>query len=385
MHLLWIISLSLLAAYALLIFIYSIGWQRLSGKSREISEETPGISLVIPVRDEENNIGLLLEDLVQQEYPTDAFEIIIVDDHSADNTPEIVRTYREKHHELRLISLLPTESGKKAALQKGIENASHSLILTTDGDCRVSSGWVAGMMAGFSDPRVRMMIGTVIFSPERGIFASMQSLEFFSLTAVTAGTTGLGDPILCSAANLGYYRDDYLEFLNQKAKVSESGDDIFMLMWLKKQKRGSIRFSASTSTVVNTLPAESLISFLSQRIRWTSKSRYYRDFHLIISAFLVFGMNVLLLAILLAGIWESKCILLFAILFMAKSAVDLLFLAPVLRHHGKVRLLRVFILLEIVYFVYVSLIGLFGQFLSFSWKGRKSPTFRQNKSIGKGH
>ena len=385
MHFLWIISLSLLTVYTLRIITYMLGWRRLPGKTGGIPEKSLRVSLVIPVRDEEKNINLLLDDLVNQEYPAESCEIIIVDDHSADNTAKIIRTYQEKNQGIRLLSLDSSESGKKAALKKGIECASHSIILNCDGDCRVSSSWVAGMMAGFSDPGVRMMIGTVIFNPDRGIFRAMQALEFFSLTAVSAGSAGLDDPILCSAANLAYYRDDYLKFVEQQAKVSESGDDIFLMMWLKKQNPGSIRFSANPDAVVLTLPEENIGSFIMQRIRWTSKGRYYRDFHMITTALLVFGLSTLLLLVLLAGIWNGRWILLFAVLFLTKAIVDILFLRPILRHYGKARLLRIFIPLGMVYFIYVSLIGLSGQFLSFSWKGRSIPAHNNSKTIGKRH
>lgn len=380
----WIISLSLLAVYILRVFTYMLGWRRLPGKIRGIAGEFPGVSLVIPLRDEEKNIGFLLEDLVKQEYPAEAYEIIIVDDHSTDNTPEIIRSFQERHHGLRLLYLDLSETGKKAALQKGIESAIHPLILTSDGDCRVSSKWVAGMVAGFSDLHVRMVIGTVIFDPDRGFLRSMQSLEFFSLCAVSAGAAGLNDPILCNAANLAYYRDDYLRFVKQQVKVSESGDDIFLMLWLKKQHPGSIRFSAFPDAVVRTRPAESLRSFIMQRMRWTSKSRYYRDLHMCSTAILVFGLNALLLAVLLAAIWEGRWMFLFGILFLCKSITELFFLAPILRYYGKVRLLRYFVPLGIVYFMYVSLIGLSGQFLSFSWKGRRIPAFNKSKTIGKG-
>ena len=123
MHPYWIISLSLLAVYILRVFTYLLGWHRLHGRTRGIAGKFPGVSLVIPLRDEEKNVGLLLEDLVNQEYPAESCEIIIVDDHSTDNTAEIIRSFQERHQGLRLLSLDPSETGKMAALQKGIESA----------------------------------------------------------------------------------------------------------------------------------------------------------------------------------------------------------------------------------------------------------------------
>ena len=385
----WIISLSLLGIYFLRIISYVFGWFRTSRIQVE-PEKYSGVSIVIPVREEGSHIDHLLEDLVGQDYPPEFLEIILVDDHSGDNTREKIRSWLERHKGLRLITLGPSEKGKKSALEKGISASGHSLILNTDGDCRASKNWVAEMVAGFSDPEVKMIIGAVIFEPDSGVFHSMQSLEYFSLTASSAGSAGLNAPILCSGANLAYYRDDYLEFIAEREQVSESGDDIFLLQWMKKRYPGSIRFLCSVGSAIRTLPAGSFSAFLKQRVRWTSKSRYYRDSDIISTALLVFGFNAFLLAILLVsmlspvvtGIWNAPLLLIFGIAFVGKSLVDLLFLVPVLVHYRKTRLLRYFVPLEIIYLFYVSLTGLMGQFISFSWKGRKMPITLQNESIG---
>jgi len=386
---LWIISLSLLGLYVLRIITYVIGWYR-TGRLLKKQESWPGVSIVIPVRDEGSNIDLLLADLVKQDYPVDLLEIILVDDHSGDSTRAKIKSFLEKHRGLRLIQLGSLETGKKAALEKGISASGHPLILNTDGDCRASKSWVSEMVAGFSDPEVKMIIGAVVFEPDKGIFHAMQSLEYFSLTASTAGSAGLNAPILCSGANLAYYRDDYLEFIAEQEKVSESGDDIFLLLWLKKRYPGAIRFSHSVGSVIRTLPSENFSSLIAQRVRWTSKSKYYRDFDILSTALLIFGLNAFMLSILLVfllvplftGIWNPQFLLVFGIVLFCKSSVDLLILVPVLRHYHKTRLLRYFVPMEIIYLVYVSLAGLTGQFLSFSWKGRKITITAQNESLG---
>ncbi len=399
MIVLWIISLGLLMAYILRMLSYMLGWRRVAGEyyRKEAGTGTicpgpacPGVSVVIPVRDEETGIRLLLEDLASQDYPIEAFEVIIVDDHSTDRTRDVVRSFLDRHPNIRLLSAGPGESGKKDALDRGIKAANHPLILNTDGDCRVPARWLAGMIAPFSDSGPRMRVGTVIFEPDRGFFPSMQSLEYFSLSAVSAGSAGLKDPILCSAANLAYYRKDYLEFVEKQAKESESGDDIFLLLWLKKKYPGSVRYSVSPDSAVRTKPAGNMTSFAMQRMRWTSKSRYYRDFHMISTALLVFGLNLLMLVLLLVFLLgpmlqaRQDLIMLMGILFLGKSLTDLLFLSPVLGFYGKIRLLWFFLPMEIVYFMYVSLIGVTGQFFPFSWKGRKIRVIKQVKTLGKG-
>jgi biofilm PGA synthesis N-glycosyltransferase PgaC len=413
MNLIWIISMGLLLAYILRILSYRYGWRRVTGNPAD-GEECPGITLVIPVRDEEGTIGPLLSDLAGQDYPEERLEIILVDDHSGDKTPEIIRSFCSVHPGFRFMALNASESGKKAALEKGIRVARHRLILNTDGDCRVPSKWVRQMVAGFSGPQVRMVAGAVIYEPDRGIFHAMQSLESFSLTAVSGGSAGLDNPVLCSAANLAYYREDYLRFTGEHEKVSESGDDVFLMLWLKRKFPGSVRFSTSPGAAIRTRPVPDLPSFFRQRMRWSSKALHYHDANAVGTAMLVLALNLLLLALLTAllallltpplarilnsvpglvpgdtwksglipGVaWKPGLLRLFGVILLGKSLADLLLLVPVLRHYGKMRLLLYFLPLQMIYFMYVSLAGVLGQFLSLSWKGRKVRVHRRSKIV----
>ena len=110
----------------------------LSGHMRPLRTDKmnryPQVSIIIAARNEENTIGPLLDDLIKQDYPGELLAILIVDDHSRDNTREIIRSRLEKHLGLHLLEMDVSERGKKAALQKGILAASHPVILNTDGE-----------------------------------------------------------------------------------------------------------------------------------------------------------------------------------------------------------------------------------------------------------
>ncbi len=370
MQVLWIISFGFLFLYIIRILTYHSGWKKLQ-TGQHTMDEYPMVSIVIPVRNEGENIGWLMEDLAAQDYPSDKYEVIIVDDHSSDNTRSVIETFLNRNLQIRLLSLSTSETGKKAALQKGIEAAVHPLILNTDGDCRASSGWISEMATGFMDQEVRMVIATVFLESLKGISGSLQSLELFSHTAIAAGSAGLQNPILCHAANMAYRKEDYFDFIGSHKKVSESGDDIFLLLWLKKNHPGSIRFTIAPDAVIRTHAASTPSEFFIQRMRWTSKSRYYRDIHIISTALLIFGLNIFLTFLLISCFLKPDLLILFLGLLAGKSLTDLILLLPVLRHYRKTLLLWYFLPLELVYFMYVSFTGIFGQILSISWKGRK--------------
>jgi len=103
------------------------------------------VSIIIPARNEEQNIGRCLDSLLDQTLPKTQIEIIVVDDGSGDSTSSIVRTYAEKN--VRLLQLSDEVGGKKLALTKGIEIASHPLIVTTDADCIYPNNWLNTLLS----------------------------------------------------------------------------------------------------------------------------------------------------------------------------------------------------------------------------------------------
>ena len=113
-----------------------------------VSPQT-NISVIIAVRNEENNIKPLLDSLCLQSYPTDLFEIIIVDDHSEDDTWNLLNNYPAGNRRISFIKLADhinkedsIVSHKKKAIETGISQATGTLIVTTDADCLFHPDWL---------------------------------------------------------------------------------------------------------------------------------------------------------------------------------------------------------------------------------------------------
>ncbi|MCK4854094.1 MAG: glycosyltransferase, partial [Bacteroidales bacterium] len=140
----WIISIPVFSAYAIRILSYLHGWKKTarSDVNKGISADGRA-SIVVPVRNEATQIGSLLEDLLKQRYPENQYEIIIVNDHSTDHTAGVVNSYTSRYANIRLIELETGEYGKKSAIKKGVSNARHKVIISTDGDCRAPSEWLS--------------------------------------------------------------------------------------------------------------------------------------------------------------------------------------------------------------------------------------------------
>jgi cellulose synthase/poly-beta-1,6-N-acetylglucosamine synthase-like glycosyltransferase len=227
-----------------------------------------------------------------------------------------------------------------------------------------------------------MQVGPVLLQIRSGLMNALQVLEMQSLAFVTAGSAGMGDPILCNGANLAYYKEDYLAFNKVHKRVSESGDDLFFLHWLKQQKDSRIHYRADLDSAVRTEAPSGLKSFFRQRIRWASKTLLLPDLHFLFTAFIVFGMNLLIFSLLFAlilqwiipgipGVLQAEVLLTLLSLFTMRTLIDLLVLSPVLKLFHLKSYSRYILPAEFLYFAYVSLVGTMSQLLNVSWKGRK--------------
>jgi len=356
--------------YIIVIASFLYGWKRLNAFSSLQSNFRTLVSIVIPMRNEEDSIVKLLNELSQQNYPIDLYEIIVVDDHSRDKSFERASKFQNEH--VKTLSLPDSLTGKKAALRHGIDATNGHLILTTDADCTVGKNWIKCFATYFEVFNPVMMLGPVMAHPlhKNNTFEQMQMLELFSLLGATAGSASIGMPIMCNGANLAFAKNVYpkIQHLYNNEKV-HSGDDIFTLLTLKKIFPGRIHFIKSLEASVYTLLPDNLNAFFNQRKRWAAKTKYYRDVSIIATAAIVFGINLLLIINLVIGIIKLD-LSDFLILWCLKSVVDFPLLYTVTSFYGEKRLMRWFPVVQSFYFLYVCL-TVVGTFISpTKWKER---------------
>ncbi|GGG41018.1 glycosyl transferase [Hymenobacter glacieicola] len=332
---------------------------------------------MVAARNEAENLPLLLQDLSRQYPVAGGFELLVLDDHSTDATARVVAEAAARlPFPVRVVQLANqpgAPTGKKAAVQAGIQVARAPWLLFTDADCRVPAGWVrayAELVA--QDAEARFISGPVLLTG-RGWLATLQGLELAGLVGVGAASIGAGQPTMCNGANLAYRRTDFLAVDGFRGNEAvPSGDDEFLLHKLHAAFPGSIRFLRRESAVVQTAAQPTVRLLLRQRVRWASKWRHYqaaaprRLAVLVLLSNLTFPVG--------AGLWLLGAAPGAAVLsaWALKLLADVVFLRPVLRFLGRPGWLWWVPVLQLAYGPYALATGLLGLRGSYEWKGRQT-------------
>jgi poly-beta-1,6-N-acetyl-D-glucosamine synthase len=182
------ISILISFAYLFLMMHFISGWKSipeefLSKKSSELF-----ISVIVPFRNEEAALPHLLERIAQQSHSN--FELILVNDHSTDNSLQAIEPFLSKFPKLKIIQ--SEGLGKKNALKEGIAQADAGLVVCTDADCLPNKDWLKSIAQYQEKEIVDFLICPVKMSFGKMFFSKLQALEFTSLVASGAGAAGSG-------------------------------------------------------------------------------------------------------------------------------------------------------------------------------------------------
>ena len=168
------------------------------------TEPVTFVSVVVACRNEQKNLPALLNSIAHQNYPEYLFEVIIVDDNSADKTFEIAEGFTGSSN---ILTLFNRGKGKKQALRTGITAAKGNLVVTTDADCSMGENWIRIIAAFYELNRPDMIICPVRLESVPGFLGNFQELEFLSLQGITAASAISGEATMCNGANLAFSRE----------------------------------------------------------------------------------------------------------------------------------------------------------------------------------
>ncbi len=356
-------------SYLVAVFGLITGWIKALAQPIAGVVKEKFISIIIPFRNEENTIGQLIQDLQQQEYPRDKFEVVLINDHSEDRSVSAINDELRGPISAKLMN--NAEHGKKSAIAKGIRHAVGTIIVTTDADCRVKPGWIRSINNSFSDDSIKMTFGPVKIETDKTLFSEMQALEFSSLIGSGASTAAFGFPTLCNGANLAFTKDAFTETGGYAGNEHvASGDDEFLMRKIEAKYVNAIRFNNNPESIVATQPQKELNHFLNQRIRWAGKWKHHdgTNSKLLAVYVFLFHLSVMLLPFfVLMG--DISVYVMLGLLF-AKALVEFFFLRQVSSWLGVSWHGMSFLMLQFSYPLYAVGVAVVSLFKKPAWKGR---------------
>lgn len=363
-----------LYALLLLSISYVIGKVNKTRHSIDRNQKV-SIDLIVPFRNEEHVLPSLLTAISMLKYDHSQLKIYLMDDHSSDRSSEVFDQYKKSiPFHLEVIGLPAHLVGKKMAMKYGVSQGRGELIVFTDADCAFNDLWLSTYREAYLQNRFDFAFGAVHVNGE-GPLGEYQKTEQFALTGISMGMALLNKPILTSAANMcvcrAFLEGDLADEDWFGAKLSPSGDDLFLLQNILKFK-GKVSCITNTDAVVVTLAAANFIALFQQKLRWASKwNKIYNPYFILVGLLILMVNFSSIVLFYYLFTWGSY--LPFVLVSIAlKAAVEYVLIDRVVNLTRKKFKKSSFVWLFLIYPFYTFFFFLSSNFYSFDWKGRKS-------------
>ncbi|MEZ4938978.1 MAG: glycosyltransferase [Crocinitomicaceae bacterium] len=348
MFLFWLVCFSF---YCTCIAI--IGLRQLRSRKIQYSNTKRSIAVIVPVRNEKDNVLNLVNSLRELKYSPQ--RLLFVDDSSSDNTVEILKRHDQEVH------VLKDKTGKKEALKEGVNLVSSEYVLFTDADCVFPKTYEKLFDTNHT------LEGDIIVLPvwiknKSILLNQLIRLDFAQLQALTFGLRGS----LGNGANLLVKRESFEKFSKGLEISILSGDDYFLLKEAKKND-GRIVYCFDPDLTILTDAPLNLKELISQRSRWIKKSFQKGGLAEIGASFIwiLFSMTPYILIFN----WLHSNDFWPLLFLLLKMFIDAWLIIPVLDSNKNLRLLYLLPLLEFLYpFYYLSVVIRIG--FKNTWKGR---------------
>lgn len=359
--------------YGLLIGCFVIGFNRIQPFNDTLLRNLTRFTIIVPFRNEEENLPDLIKSLENLNYPKSHFEVIFVDDDSSDNSVELSsRLLSCSQLDFQIISNnRVSNSPKKDAITTAINKAKYHWMVTTDADCEVPKTWLEASNSFINSYDVAMVVAPVTFKSSDSFFWQFQTLDLVSLQAATIGGFGLRLPFLCNGANL-MYRKDLFKELNGFENNNDiaSGDDIFLLEKAVKKYPKLVKYLKSNKAIVQSKAETSLSALIQQRIRWAAKASAYNNTFGKFVGLMVLLMNALIVVTLFLSVFGLFNWLYFVGVLILKLSIDYLLLSKSAKFFNQTSLLNSYFFSGLLHPFFSVFVAFKAMFSKYKWKGR---------------
>jgi len=209
------------------------------------------VSIVITAKNDAHLLIKTLPEILNQDYPQ--FEVVVVNDNSNDETPELVRDLQNRYPNLRLFNLessVTNIKGKKFPLSLGIKAADYEHILLTDADCLPASNQWIKLMARHFNESTKIVLGYSNIRKRAGFLNALirfdklhQVVQYFSYCLAKIPFMGTGQNLAYTQTvffkNKGFAAQNHLQF----------GDDDLFIDQVANGRNCAVEYEKASHTI----------------------------------------------------------------------------------------------------------------------------------------
>lgn len=369
MMLTYIICVIIIGLYFILISLFIIGFDKVNVNKESQTSQTH-FTIIIPFRNEANNLPHLLNSIAELAYQKNFFEIILVDDDSSDDSVKLINEFSAKNSDLDiqlLKNIRSSNSPKKDAISIAIPKAKYNWIVATDADCILPPLWLASFNTSIIVNNPNMLVAPVSFKSNSSFLSQFQLIDFLSMQGATIGGFGIQQPFMANGANLAYKKDLFLKLNGfENNNFIASGDDVFLLENFVAHDKSKVLFLKNIEALVTTFPTNTWTELIQQRIRWAAKATHFKNPFAKGIGMVVFLANCIVVFSFVMSCYNLK----FLLFLFPKVLIDTILIYKTADLYQEQLKLISYLKTVIFYSFFTVFIAVTSMFGSFKWKGR---------------
>ena len=340
-----------LFCFLIQLFFYLFYFARLAFyKDKSLTQNFEPISIIICAKNERDNLLEFLPLYLNQNYPR--FEVIVVNDHSVDDTEDVLKAFALQFKHLKIVTVPDNDrffGSKKFALTLGIKAAQYDRILLTDADCKPTSQNWAKTMSSY-DKNKKIILGYGGYEKQKGLLNKLIRFETF-YTALQYLSFALGKiPYMGVGRNLAYHSE---LFFNNKGFASHqhilSGDDDLFINEVATKYNTQIVIHSEAQTISK--PKETFKAWFRQKRRHLTTGKHYQFKHKFMLGLLQFTQYLFFVLFVLLMI-QLKPMYLILAAFGLRFIIQLLFFKLVANKIGGKDLVIFSLLFEVFFMIF---------------------------------
>tara|TARA_B100000953_G_scaffold193258_1_gene159188 strand:- start:3985 stop:5088 length:1104 start_codon:yes stop_codon:yes gene_type:complete len=260
---------------------YFLAFFNFSGAATsEAKPVTFPVSVIVCAKNEAENLQNFLPSILEQDYPD--FEVIVINDASADHTLDIIEEFQQLDPRIKIVNVVNNEAfwaNKKYALTLGIKKAQNEHLIFTDADCAPQSiHWLRHMASGFSEEKSIVLGYGGYFQYKKSFINKLIRFETLLTAIQYFSYAKLGNPYMGVGRNLAYTSSQFYKMngFASHLQVRSGDDDLFVN---EAATNNNVVLCDHQESITRSVPKTSLSGWFRQKRRHASVAKFYKSRH----------------------------------------------------------------------------------------------------------